>query len=225
MKTSVALVLAPADDWIFQEAYFAANTLSNSEKRLQELQTKCSLDYISTSWAPASLQLMHLLQECIGSTSVALHEIDCFVDKNERWCLCKVVSKSLAKWLMLLSQAGALAVNHLNSCFVICQLSSDQAYSHCCYALIWASWQTSIWIRAQQVHKGWQSIWQYVIRAISQHKTQTQQVQQATHLIRQLNTSRKNESVVLAHCGSVAGSKSLCSCLCQFATKATDILA
>jgi hypothetical protein len=49
MKTSVALVLAPADDWIFQEAYFAANTLSNSEKRLQELQTKCSLDYISTS--------------------------------------------------------------------------------------------------------------------------------------------------------------------------------
>jgi len=49
MEIPIARVLAPADDWTFQQAYFAANTLSNSEKRLQELQTKCSLDYISTS--------------------------------------------------------------------------------------------------------------------------------------------------------------------------------
>jgi len=57
-----------------------------------------------------------------------------------------------------MSQAGALAVNHLNSCLVMSQLSSDQAYSHCCYALIYAPWQISIWIHAQQVHKGWQTI-------------------------------------------------------------------
>lgn len=43
--------------------------------------------------------------------------------------------------------------------------------------------------------------------------------------LQQLHWSVKNESVLLAHCGSVAGSKSLCSCLCQFATKQqTDLV-